>query len=193
MYNMFTAAIDEIELTFETAKSSFSPLGLDKGTLAMLSIANLSENIRPEDKLLDLGCGYGVVGIYAAKLIGTQNIVMSDNSKNCIALAQKNATHNGVGDVKIIYSDGLDNIDDTGFSYILSNPPYHADFSVPKHFIEKGFNRLKIGGIMYMVTKRRDWYRNKLATIFGGVRVDEVGDYFVFTAQKRVASYGNKK
>jgi len=46
----------------------------------------------------------------------------------------------------------------TGFTKILCNPPYHTDFSVAKHFIEKGFNRLAIGGAMWMVTKAFEGY-----------------------------------
>ena len=190
---MFTEKIGEIELTFETQKTSFSPLNLDKGTLAMLSVANLPDNLTNEDKLLDLGCGYGPVGIYAAKLINPQNIVMSDNNKSCIELSKKNACANDINCIKIIQSDGFNNITDTDFTIILSNPPYHADFSVPKHFIEKGFNRLKIGGKMYMVTKRKDWYKNKLTAIFGGVRVYEIDGYYVFCAEKRSARYASTR
>jgi len=188
---MFTEQINGIELTFETHKTSFSPNNLDKGTLAMLATVNLPENLTAEDKLLDLGCGYGAVGIYAAKLTAPQNIVMSDNNTAAVLLSTKNAAHNNVNGVKIIHSDGFANITDTGFTFILSNPPYHADFSVPKHFIEKGFNRLLLGGKMYMVTKRMDWYKNKLNAIFGGVRVWEIDGYYVFCAEKRSARYRN--
>jgi 16S rRNA (guanine1207-N2)-methyltransferase len=91
-----------------------------------------------------------------------------------------------------VQSDGFNSLTDTDFDVILSNPPYHADFAVPKHFIEKGFNRLKVGGRMYMVTKRKDWYKNKLTAIFGGVKVFEAGEYYVFCAEKRSARYANK-
>ena len=185
---MFTQTINDIQFSFETSGKVFSPLHADRGTLAMLSVVDFS----PGDKLLDLGCGYGIVGIYAAKFISPQNIVMSDNDKNCIELSKKNAELNNVNDVKIILSTGFENIRDTGFTLILSNPPYHADFSVPKHFIEKGFNRLKIGGKMYMVTKRKDWYKNKLTAIFGGVKINEIDEYFVFCAEKRNAKYSKK-
>ncbi|MDE6032167.1 MAG: methyltransferase, partial [Oscillospiraceae bacterium] len=65
------------------------------------------------------------------------------------------------------------------------NPPYHADFSVPKSFIEIGFEKLAIGGKLVMVTKRLDWYKNKLTSVFGGVKVREVNGYYVFIAEKR--------
>ena len=93
------------------------------------------------------------------------------------------------------YFDGLvetlDSLDEAGFDLILSNPPYQSDFSVAKRFIEKGFNRLKVGGRMMMVTKRLDWYRNRLRAVFGGVRVEQVDGYFVFTAERRSLSYAS--
>jgi len=71
---MITETVFGITLYFETESTLFSPLEIDKGTLAMLSTVEISKT----DKVLDLGCGYGVVGIYIAKLIGEQNVVMSD-------------------------------------------------------------------------------------------------------------------
>jgi len=185
---MFTEKINEIELVFETTETSFSPLAIDKGTLAMLSVIEFSS----ADKLLDLGCGYGVVGIFAAKIIGAQNVFMSDVDEKCVELSRRNSELNEVENVKIIHSDGFRNIDEKDFTLILSNPPYHTDFSVPKHFIEKGFNRLKIGGKMFMVTKRKDWYFNKFRAVFGGVKVTEIDDYFVFCAEKRSMKYAGK-
>ena len=82
---------------------------------------------------------------------------------------------------------------EAGFDLILSNPPYHTDFKVAKTFIEKGFNRLRIGGKMFMVTKRKDWYKNKLISIFGGVKIYEEDGYFIFEAQKRAMTYAGKK
>lgn len=65
-------------------------------------------------------------------------------------------------------------------------------FPCGKHFIEKGFNRLAIGGKMVMVTKRRDWYKRKLIAIFGGVQIREVDGYYVFLSEKRSAVYAGK-
>ena len=93
--------------------------------------------------------------------------------------------------MKIVLSDGFSAVDEAGFDLILSNPPYQSDFSVAKRFIEKGFNRLKVGGKMMMVTKRLDWYRNRLRAVFGGVRVEQVDGYFVFTAERRSLSYAS--
>jgi 16S rRNA (guanine1207-N2)-methyltransferase len=134
-----------------------------------------------------------VVGILAAKLIGPDHVVMTDISEAAVTIAKSNARLNQVESVEIVQSDGFRDLTQKDFSMILSNPPYHEDFSVPKHFIEKGFNRLVIGGRLYMVTKRKDWYRNKLISIFGGVRVWEIDDYFIFMSIKKDASYAGSK
>ena len=178
---MISAEIKNISLKFETDPSNFSPNGIDSGTLAMLSAVDFL----PNDKVLDMGCGYGVVGILAAKLIGGENVTMCDISESAVKQAKINAKLNGVPDIDIKISDGFSEIPDNGFTLILSNPPYHTDFSVPKHFIEVGFKKLAVGGKMVMVTKRLDWYKNKLASVFGGVRVREIDGYYVFISEKR--------
>ena len=182
---MFTEIINGVRLSFETANTSFSPSAVDKGTLALLSVIDFSHF----DKVLDLGCGYGVVGIYVAKLIGCQCVVMSDIDEESIKLSEKNTELNDIGGIRIIHSDGFKNIREKDFTLIISNPPYHSDFSVAKHFIEKGFNRLIIGGKMVMVTKRKDWYKNKLVAVFGGVRIIEIDGYFILTSEKRKSQY----
>lgn len=182
---MISINLKGTDLVFETAPGMFSPGGIDGGTLAMLSVTEF----KPDDKVLDLGCGYGVLGILAAKLIGSDKVTMVDIDERALEFAAMNAALNDVKGVRIVMSDGLADLDDAGYTLILSNPPYHEDFSVPKAFIEKGFSRLAIGGRMYMVTKREKWYRNKLTAVFGGVKVWKLQDYYVFMAEKRSLRY----
>lgn len=173
--------VQGIDLVLHTNEEVFSPTAVDKGTRAMLSFVEFKE----EDKVLDLGCGCGIVGILAAKQIGADKIVMCDVSENAVQLSRQNAEVNGVDGVTVRQSDGLKEISESGFTLILSNPPYHTDFAVAKGFIEDGFKKLAIGGKMVMVTKRLDWYRNKLSSVFGGVTVKEKDGYYVFLAEKR--------
>jgi 16S rRNA (guanine1207-N2)-methyltransferase len=181
--------IKGFELEFETSQKCFSPKQIDIGTLAMLSCVEFTK----EQKVLDLGCGYGVVGIIAAKFSGTANVYMVDSDWEAILYSMRNARRNHVEAVHIIQNDGIEALTEFGFDLILCNPPYHTDFSIARRFIEKGFNRLKIGGRMLMMTKRKEWYKNKLISTFGGVRIQEIGGYFVFSAEKRHKNYGKKR
>ena len=176
-----TAEIKGIRLELDTNPEIFSPAAADRGTLAMLSQVEFS----PDDKVLDLGCGCGIVGIYAARLLGGDKVGMTDFSPIAVSTAKENAVKNGVGGIRTYQGSGYENVKENNFTLILSNPPYHTDFSVAKEFIEDGFHKLVLGGKMIMVTKRPDWYKNKLAAVFGGVRVSEIDGYFVFEAEKR--------
>jgi len=186
---VFETTLLGVPLRFETAEALFSPDRVDAGTQTMLRHVTFS----PEDKVLDLGCGYGAVGIYAAKRIGAARVTMTDIDPLAVQLAKANAGLNGVPNVRVLQSDAFNGIDDTGYTLILCNPPYHEDFGVARRFIEKGFNRLALGGRMVLVVKRRLWYENKLRAIFGGAPVEKTGGYFVMTAEKRLESYAKAK
>jgi len=188
----FTVCIDDISMSFATSPALFSPKGADKGTLAMLVEAK--PYLVPEARVMDMGCAWGLVGVYASRLCGGENVTMSDISAEAVALSRENLADNGISPLpQVIESDCFKFIDAAGFDVILINPPYHTDFSVPKEMIEKGFNRLKIGGRLFMVTKRLDWYKNKLTTIFGGVKISETEGYYIFNAQRRQAARGGGK
>jgi 16S rRNA G1207 methylase RsmC len=68
---MIKAQLRGIDLTFETNEKVFSPKNIDQGTLAMLSVVDFQEI----DKVLDLGFGYGIVGILAAKLLEQRKLL----------------------------------------------------------------------------------------------------------------------
>ncbi len=178
---MISVTIKNIPMIFKSDATIFAHKAIDTGTLAMLSIIDFS----PNDKVLDLGCGYGIVGILASKIIGSENVIMCDISETAVQYSKINAELNQVMNIDIKISDGYKNIMDNDFTLILSNPPYHTDFSVAKKFIEGGYKRLVIGGRMVMVTKRLTWYKNKLSSVFGGVKVHEIDGYYVFIAEKR--------
>lgn len=170
---------------FQTAPGLFSPMHADRGTLAMLETAPL----RPGLRVLDLGCGWGLAGVYAALVCGAENVVMTDVDPRAAEAARLNARLNGVDGVRVYAGDALDAVPDPAFDLILLNPPYQSDFSVAKKLILKSFNRLEMGGRLFLVVKRRDWYFNKLKSVFGGARVRLADGYFVFEAERRSRSY----
>jgi len=180
--NMIETIIKNVNLKFETSEKVFSPNAIDSGTLAMIEMIEF----KAEDKVLDLGCGYGVVGILAAKTACPENVYMCDIFDEAVSLSKINSKINGVENVNIFQSDGFKNITEKDFTIIASNPPYHEDFKVPKLFIENGYKALATGGKMYMVTKRRTWYKNKFISVFGGVNITELNGYFIFISEKKL-------
>lgn len=186
---MFTMIENYITFKFETLPSLFSPNAIDKGTQAMLSQVDFCG----EEKILDMGCGYGIVGILAASEVGEENVTMCDISNEAVEMASYNAKLNGFNKIRIIQSDAYEKIKDLDFDLILCNPPYHTDFSVARKIIEVGYDKLVWGGQMILVVKRRLWYEKKMTSVFGGVAVKEIDGYCVMIAQKRRKKAGAHK
>ncbi len=116
---MISVTIKNIPMIFKSDAAIFSPKAIDTGTLAMLSIIDFS----PNDKVLDLGCGYGIVGILAGKIIGSEKVIMSDISETAVQYSKINAELNEIKNIDIKISDGYENIADSDFTLILTNPP----------------------------------------------------------------------
>ena len=98
-------------LELEAHDGLFSPRHIDRGTLAMLSVVPPEPGMR----VMDLGCGYGVVGIAAARRCGAENVWMSDADPSAAEAARRNAARNGVPGVHIACGDGFDAVDAAGF------------------------------------------------------------------------------
>lgn len=185
----FTVTLGGHDLHLTTAPQLFSPRGLDAGTRFLIDSVTLTA----EDRVCDLGCGYGVVGIWAAKTVGADNVVMIDRDRTAVDLAQANAERNHVSGVTVLEADGFADVDAAGFTWILCNPPYHVDWDVPKRFIRKGFNRLRLGGRMALVVKRRDWYDAQLRAVFGGLTHHERDGYHVLIAERRTEQWADRR
>ena len=179
MDNEFTLTVKGREIAVRTCEGLFSPLAPDRGTLAMLRHAGIGEG----DRVLDLGCGWGYVSLYAC-LSGAQRVDACDADERAVRCTNDNLVRAGFAHCAVV-SDGLDEIPARDFTCILSNPPYQSDFAVAKKFIAQSHAHLAMGGRLVMVTKRRQWYKNRLIAVFGGVRIAQDDGYFVFLAEKR--------
>ena len=113
----FNITINNTNFSFNTDNGVFSKGELDFGTY--LLIKNVIK-LRLNGDVLDLGCGYGAIGIILAKLYDV-NVLMSDVNKRAIHLTKMNGKKNNVS-IKVIESDGYENINDK-FNYVISNPP----------------------------------------------------------------------
>ena len=113
----FDININNVNFSFNTDNGVFSKGELDYGTYLLL------KNVIKRDihgKVLDLGCGYGPIGIIINKLFNVE-VMMSDVNNRAIHLTKMNAKKNRVS-VNVVNSDGYENISES-FDYVISNPP----------------------------------------------------------------------
>lgn len=77
-------------------------------------------------EFLDVGCGYGPIGITLAKQFPERSIVMVDVNERAIHLAQENIELNDLENAKVRFSDGLSTVKDEQFASVVTNPPFRA-------------------------------------------------------------------
>ena len=136
------------ELTFTTDAGVFSRDGLDRGTEALLeALPTLS------GRVLDLGCGWGAVGVALGKRYPGLEIVMTDINRRAVELARRNLDANGVR-AEVVQGDGFENV--TGeFDAILTNPPIRAGKAVIYGLFADARAFLKPGGALYVVIRKQ--------------------------------------
>ncbi|MFW5889103.1 MAG: class I SAM-dependent methyltransferase [Bacillota bacterium] len=134
---------------FLTDHGVFSKQGLDYGSRQL--IETLLEN--EYSKLLDLGCGYGPIGIILKYFNNKADIQMVDINERAINLARENAKINNVS-VKIFKSDGFLNVKDK-FDTIVTNPPIRAGKKVIYRFFENAIDYLNDNGKLYIVINKK--------------------------------------
>ncbi|MCL2351858.1 MAG: methyltransferase [Firmicutes bacterium] len=109
------------EFSFLTCDGVFAKDGVDPFSAALLDCAG---DCGVTGDVLDMGCGYGAVGVIAAGTFPGVRLCQSDINRNAAELAAENARLNGVAS-RVILSDGYENIDGL-FDWVLMNPPIHA-------------------------------------------------------------------
>ena len=144
----FNININGNSFTFNTDNGVFSKGELDYGT--SLLIRNVL-NLDIAGDILDLGCGYGPIGIIIAKLTNS-NVYMSDVNKRAIHLTKMNAKKNNVS-VTTIESDGYLNIDNK-FDYVISNPPIRVGKKILYKLLIDTKEHLKENGKLIIVVRK---------------------------------------
>ena len=144
----FSIVKENTMLTFSTDNGVFSKGELDYGT--NLLIDNLLK-LPIKGKVLDLGCGYGPIGITLKKLRNVE-VSLCDINKRAVHLSKMNAKKNNVG-VNVILSDSYQNINDT-FDYVVSNPPIRVGKKILYEMLTTTKEHLKKDGEMLIVVRK---------------------------------------
>ena len=104
--------------------------------------------------ILDVGCGYGVIGITLSRNKNVSNVTMLDINHRALELANRNAKANKANNLKVIESDGFENINNS-YDTIITNPPIRAGKSVIYKIYEDAKKHLKAGGILFLVINKK--------------------------------------
>ena len=172
-----------IQLRLKTDTGVFSKDKVDKGSRLLAETVP----INAEDLILDLGCGYGVIGLTLAALAPASQVLLVDVNTRSLELAQENAKLNGLTNVSFRYSDGFAVLEET-FDLIVTNPPIRAGKGVYYPFVDGAFDHLCPGGRFATVIQTKQGaksFAKKIEAVFGNVAtLAKSGGYRVLVALK---------
>ncbi|WP_332696554.1 class I SAM-dependent methyltransferase [Halalkalibacter lacteus] len=127
-----------------------------------------------EGNILDVGCGYGPIGLTLAKVDHSRQMHMVDVNERALLLAGRNAERNSISNITIYKSDCLESVTKTDFSAIVTNPPIRAGKKVVHAIFEQSFHHLKKDGELWVVIQKKQGAPSaieKLQSLFQEVEV----------------------
>jgi 16S rRNA (guanine1207-N2)-methyltransferase len=170
---------------FKTDNGVFSKKEVDFGSRLLIEAFELP-NV--EGPVLDVGCGYGPIGLSIAKNYPERTVHMIDVNERAIELAKENAEQNSVKNIDVYESDTLKNVKELNFSAILTNPPIRAGKTTVHDIFEQSHAHLVSRGELWIVIQKKQGAPSaieKLKELFSTVEtVDKSKGYFIIKAVK---------
>jgi len=186
---MIKAVFFDKEFNFKTDAGVFSKNGVDYGTSLLISDFGVTD----ESKILDLGCGYGPIGIVTAARLLKGQVVFADINERAVDLTKYNLVLNKHlinNDVKVqvIKTQNFINIKEKQFDYILLNPPIRAGKETVYKLFNDSWRHLKEKGELWIVIQKKQGALSaikKLKTIFSAVNeVQRKKGYYIVKSVK---------
>lgn len=176
-------------LRFATTWGLFSPREIDSGTWLLLKqIEDGHIELNPTDDCLDLGCGYGPIGLTLARLAPQGKTLLVDKDFVAVDYTRKNIELNRIANAEVMLSNGLAQIDKgRKFDVIISNVPAKVGKEMLYIMLDDARARLKPGGRIVLVTISglREFFKRTLVEMFGNYdKVKQGKDYTVAMAIK---------
>jgi 16S rRNA (guanine1207-N2)-methyltransferase len=184
-FGMVHTRLRDNAFKFITASSVFSKKQVDLGTRLLIESMQLPD----AGAVLDVGCGYGAVGIAAAASNPLLHVVMTDVNMRAVQLARRNIKLNKVSNVEVRHGYLYETIKNSMFDCVLSNPPVSAGMETVKAIITHA-PRVMIEEATFQMVIRSKIGAKTLPSVFNEVFGDCIvlarkSGYRVFLAKKR--------
>ena len=141
-------------IDLKTRPGVFSHRRLDTGARCLIE----SMEILAGDRILDLGCGSGGVGIAAALRAPDTQLTLMDVNPRALSCAEWGCLQNGVTDFDLKLNAEVQ-VDAPGsYDWVLTNPPYYSNQQIAGIMFKGGLAALRPAGLMLVVTKKPEWY-----------------------------------
>ena len=180
---VFSETLNDIPFVFHTTWGIFSPRNIDEGTLLLLKYLDIKET----DDCLDLGCGYGPIGLAMAKLAPKGMTTLVDKDFKAVEYSNKNAELNQIKNAEALLSNGFDQISKRKFNIVVSNVPAKVGNEMLSLFLYDAYHQMKHGAKIYVVTITglRKYIKRNFEEVFGNYKKLKQGsNYTVAMATK---------
>jgi len=176
----FSTELQNQMLDFETTYGIFSPKEIDQGTKQLLRYLEVEESF----DCLDLGCGYGPIGIWMAKIATKGQVTLLDKDFVAVDFANRNIRLNQLSNAKAYLSNGFSCLKDQKFDLIVSNIPAKVGNEMLYLFLYDAFYHLKPGGKFVVVTVNglRHFCKRSFNEIFGNYKKIKQGAAYTISA-----------
>ncbi|WP_034551693.1 class I SAM-dependent methyltransferase [Carnobacterium funditum] len=157
---------------FVTDLGVFSKKTVDFGSRLLIETIDFDKMV--EGDILDVGCGYGPIGLSLAKAANERMVEMVDVNERALGLAKQNASNNRISNAKIHPSNIYQQVEGESYAAIVSNPPIRAGKKVVHEILTGSFARLKAQGTLTIVIQKKQGApsaKEKMKETFGNVEV----------------------
>ncbi|MED4402150.1 class I SAM-dependent methyltransferase [Metabacillus fastidiosus] len=170
--------------TFQSDRGVFSKNEVDFGSKLLIETFVMPE---VSGAVLDVGCGYGPIGLAIAKQY-EREVQMIDINERAVELAKDNAKLNSISNVNIYQSNLFERVQDQKFAAILTNPPIRAGKKVVHEIFEKSYRCLVEDGELWVVIQKKQGAPSaieKMKELFAEVEVvEKKKGYYIIMARK---------
>ncbi len=192
-FNEVPVTLADRSFTLSTRPGVFSWEHLDEASRVLAELIKVA----PGERVLDIGCGAGALGVVAALQSRTGDVVMVDADSEAVRCAERTLDSAGIRNARAMVSDVASALRDDArygaFDVVVANPPFHTgkhtDLNVPRQFMREAFEALRVGGRLLLVANRTLPYEGDLVALFGAYTAVHDGPRFkVLQAVKTTAT-----